>query len=383
MTAGEGLPQGMDPELMAGFRARKRYALARVISLVENRRPGFEALLHELYGDTGRARRVGITGPPGAGKSTLTMRLALACRARNETVGVVAVDPSSPFTGGALLGDRIRMGEVATDPGVFIRSMAARGALGGLALASREVADVMDAYGFDLILTETVGVGQSELEIVQAADTTVVVLVPESGDSIQAMKAGLMEIADVFVVNKADRPGADRLAQELEVMLHMRLGDAGGGGAGHHGAGHHGAGAAAGGPRARAQERARAGERGEWPIPVLKVTAQSGEGVEGLIETLDRHAVYLQESGELRRRREKRVVERVRGLVERELRRRVWERGEGWELLQQALPALCEGTDSPYELAARIVGTVLPPDEVEIIHRVVREERREDPSSRP
>jgi LAO/AO transport system kinase len=359
VTAEHPLPPALDPELLAGFRAGRRYALARVISLVENRRPGFETLLHELYGDTGRARRVGITGPPGAGKSTLTMRLALACRARNETVGVVAVDPSSPFTGGALLGDRIRMGEVATDPGVFIRSMAARGALGGLALASREVADVMDAYGFDLILTETVGVGQSELEIVQAADTTVVVLVPESGDSIQAMKAGLMEIADVFVVNKADRPGADRLAQELEVMLHMRMGEAGGGGAGHHGAG-----LAAGGPRARAEAKARAGERGEWTIPVLKVVAQSGEGVEGLIETLDSHAVYLQESGELRRRREARVVERVRGLVERELRRRVWEMGEGWELLQKALPALSAGTDSPYELAARIVGAVLPGDGV-------------------
>ena len=188
-------------DLLTGFREGKRYSLARAISIVENLRAGFEMLLHELYGDTGRARRIGITGPPGAGKSTLATQLALAYRQRGETVGVVAVDPSSPFTGGALLGDRIRMTAVSTDPGVFIRSMAARGALGGLALSSREVADVMDAYGFQRIVTETVGVGQSELEIAQAADSTVVMLVPESGDSIQAMKAGLMEIADLFVVN--------------------------------------------------------------------------------------------------------------------------------------------------------------------------------------
>jgi LAO/AO transport system ATPase len=208
------------------FREGRRYALARAISLVENLRPGFEAFLHEIHADLGRARRIGITGPPGAGKSTLTAQLAQRYRSAEERVGIVAVDPTSPFTGGALLGDRIRMTNVATDPGVFIRSMATRGSLGGLATSSKEVADLLDAFGFERVITETVGVGQSELEIAETADTTVVVLVPESGDSIQAMKAGLMEIADVFVINKADRPGADRLAQELELMLHLRLGDA-------------------------------------------------------------------------------------------------------------------------------------------------------------
>lgn len=347
-------PAGEIDDLLAGIREGKRYALARAISLVENERPGFEALLHELYTATGKGRRVGITGPPGAGKSTLTTQLALAYRERGETVGVVAVDPSSPFTGGALLGDRIRMNQVSTDPGVFIRSMAARGAVGGLALSSREVADVMDAYGFQQILTETVGVGQSELEVAGATDTTVVVLVPESGDSIQAMKAGLMEIADVFVVNKADRPGADRLVQELEVMLHMRLGEAVGG-AGHHGA-RMGVGA-----KARERERERVAEEGAWPIPVLRVVAQDGEGVDALIETLDRHAGYLEASGELRRRRERRVEERVRALVEREVRRRVWDGGEGERLLLQARPALAAGTASPYAVAAAIVAAALAP----------------------
>src|SRR6185369_9513604 len=172
--------------------------------------PGFEQLLSALHPKLGRARRIGITGPPGAGKSTLTHQLAAHYRAAGLTVAVVAVDPTSPFTGGALLGDRIRMEGVALDDGVYIRSLATRGSLGGISAATRAVADVLDAYGFDRILMETVGVGQSELEIAGAADTTVVILVPESGDSIQTLKAGLMEIADLFVVNKADRPGADR-----------------------------------------------------------------------------------------------------------------------------------------------------------------------------
>src|SRR5690625_2778816 len=210
--------------LLEEFRAGRRVALARTISIVENERPGFQLILSELHDSLGRAQRIGITGPPGAGKSTLTGALAAAYRARGERVAIVAVDPSSPFTGGALLGDRIRMNDIALDPGIFIRSMAARGSLGGLATTTKEVADVMDAFGFDRIMIETVGVGQSELDIARTADTTLVVLVPEAGDSIQAMKAGLMEISDLFVVNKADRPGADKLAREIEISLRFRSG---------------------------------------------------------------------------------------------------------------------------------------------------------------
>lgn len=336
--------------LLEGFRAGQRLALARAISLVENERAGFEALLHEVHADLGRASRLGMTGPPGAGKSTLTSKLISAYRERDERVGIVAVDPTSPYTGGALLGDRIRMNNHATDPGVFIRSMATRGSLGGLATATHEVADLLDAFGFERVILETVGVGQSELEIAGTADTTVVVLVPESGDSVQAMKAGLMEIADIFVVNKADRPGADRLIQELEVMLHMRLGDAAPAAAGHHGVSLRSVGKAA-----RTRGREAAAEQGSWAIPVLRTVAHQGEGIDELVATVHRHAVYLEESGELSRRRRARAAERVKGVVDRELRRLAWRAGAGAELLEQALPALENGSESPYDVAARIV----------------------------
>src|SRR5918911_2625965 len=189
--------------LFAEFDAGKKAALARAVSVVENHRPGFDRLLATFHSRLGRARRLGITGPPGAGKSTITTARVAAYRAEGRSVGVIAVDPTSPFTGGALLGDRIRMESVALDPGVFIRSMATRGSLGGLAEATGEVADVLDAFGTQRVIIETVGVGQNEFDVSRNADSTVVVLVPESGDSIQTLKAGLMEIADTFVVNKA------------------------------------------------------------------------------------------------------------------------------------------------------------------------------------
>jgi LAO/AO transport system kinase len=264
-------------------------------------------------------------------------------------VGIVAVDPSSPFTGGALLGDRIRMNSISTDPGIFIRSMATRGHLGGLATTTKEVADLLDAYGHDRVILETVGVGQSELEIAGTADTSVVVLVPESGDSIQAMKAGLMEVADVFVINKADRPGADRLAQEIEVMLHMRLGEM------PRNAGHHGVSLRSVQKAAREGVQKHAEGEGGWAIPVLRTVAQSGEGIVELTATLDRHRDHLRESGELSRRRQARLAERVRAVVERRLQRLAWRMGPGEEILEGSLTELESGELSPYAVADRIV----------------------------
>jgi LAO/AO transport system kinase len=351
--------------LLEDFRAGRRVALSRAISLVENERPGFDALLHELHGLLGRAHRIGITGPPGAGKSTLTAALIRSYRSRGERVAVIAVDPTSPFTGGALLGDRIRMNELSMDPEVFVRSMATRGSLGGLAMTTQEVADVMDAFGFDRIIIETVGVGQSELDIASTADSTVVVLVPESGDSIQAMKAGLMEAADLFVVNKSDRPGADRLAREVSMMLQLRLRE------GqyvnmpaHHGvdmkrvaarkvASARGSGAEPAGAAPAAVEEAAAEG---WTLPVLLTVAQKAEGVPELVDTLEQHRAWLRASGEGVRRVQRRHAARVREEVDRIQRRLVWRDGPGEQILRDAEAELAEGRATPYEVAQRIIG---------------------------
>jgi LAO/AO transport system kinase len=333
----------------------QRTALARAISTVENERPGFEDLLHAALSAGPRARRVGITGPPGAGKSTLLAALAGAYRRAGDEVGVVAVDPTSPFSGGALLGDRIRMNDLATDPGIFIRSMATRGSLGGLAITTREVIDLMDAFGFARVLVETVGVGQTELEITGAADTVVVVLVPESGDGVQAMKAGLMEIADVFVVNKSDRPGADRLVTDLRAALHLRAGDAMQNVPAHHGVDHKEVARAKAAKGERPVKRPRVLTAEGWEIPVLKTVAQSGEGVDALLDAVDRHRAHLESSGQLEARRRKRAERRVREVVERELKRRSWSRADAQQRLADGLDAVGRGDETPYSVARGVL----------------------------
>jgi LAO/AO transport system kinase len=355
-------PAAMPPAfatLLRAFDSGHRAALARAISIVENHRAGFDVLLAALHPRLGRARRIGITGPPGAGKSTCTTALVEAMRADGLTVAVVAVDPTSPFTGGALLGDRIRMERVALDPGVYIRSMATRGSLGGLAAATRETCDVLDAYGFDRIIIETVGVGQSELDVARTADTSVVVLVPESGDSIQTLKAGVMEIADLFVVNKSDRPGADRLRGDIELMLGMRMGDTMRGVPAHHGVDLRALGAAERDAATKALSPARAAREaaadphvtGGWVPAVVNTVAADGRGIPELLAAITRHFEYLELSGGLAERRRSRMRERVVEVAEDRLRRRLWSDAGTQAFLDEALPALERGDTTPFAIA--------------------------------
>jgi len=326
---------------VAALRGGNVPVLARAISQVENGRAGFEALLSRIHPTLGHARRIGITGPPGAGKSTLTERLVQVLRAKGHTVAVVAVDPTSPFTGGALLGDRIRMESVALDPGVYIRSMATRGSLGGLATTTREVCDVLDAAGFDRIIIETVGVGQSELDVGRSADTTVLVLVPESGDGIQTLKSGVMEIGDVFVVNKSDRPGADRLRQEIEITLGIRAGNAY-----RHVKAHHGS--RAGKADGRTAEP-------HWTHPVLGTVASKGEGIEALADALEGHHQWLTETGELGVRRRRRLFERTREVADRAARQWIWQETAAEQMINDRLDDLASGRTSPYEVAGEVL----------------------------
>ncbi len=265
-----------------------RFSVARAISIVENEDPDARQILSSIFPHTGRAYRIGITGPPGAGKSTIANKLTRFYREENHRVGIIAVDPTSPFTGGALLGDRIRMTDVELDSGVFVRSMASRGSLGGLSKKASEAADILDAAGNEIILLETVGVGQSELDIARAADTTIVVLVPESGDSIQAMKAGLMEIADFIVLNKSDRPGADQSVASIQMVLKLK-------------------------PVADG-----------WNPEVVKTVASEGKGIGDIAKEINSHREFLERSGLLQKKRQSRLIERTRELIHERLQVGFW-----------------------------------------------------------
>jgi len=303
--------------LLNEFFSGSRRALAKLISAIENDEPQACELLDELYLKVGHAYRLGITGPPGAGKSTLVDQLAKTIRAAGKTIGIIAVDPTSPFTGGALLGDRVRMHDVATDPGVFIRSMATRGSLGGLAQKAQEAADVLDAFGKDFIIFETVGVGQSELDIVEAADTVVVILVPESGDSVQAMKAGLMEIADIFVLNKADRDGAQRAVRELEAILHLR-------------------------PNA------------PWNPPVSATIASKNKGIEEVWERIQAHRDFLLQEGRLTAKRKQRLEKKIHELVNRRLKQEFWDE-EAQRILSASLENFQNQQLSPHRIVDELM----------------------------
>lgn len=302
-------------DLVERARAREPRAIGRLISLIEDASPLLREVMVALAPQAGAAAVVGLTGAPGVGKSTTTSALISTYRKRGQTVGVLAVDPSSPFSGGALLGDRIRMQEHATDAGVFIRSMASRGHLGGLAWSTPQAIRVLAAAAFDIILVETVGVGQSEVEIAQTADTSVVLLAPGMGDGIQAAKAGILEIADILVVNKADREGAEATARELRNMI--RLG---------------------------------AHSQSEWQIPVLKAVAARGEGISELVEAIDRHQEWLCISGMGAARRVARVRAEVAALAAASVQERFANAGDG-ALLDQLAEAVVAGERDPYDAA--------------------------------
>jgi LAO/AO transport system kinase len=308
------------PELVSRARSGQARAVGRLVSLVEDESPALREVMALLAPHAGRAHVVGITGAPGVGKSTTTSALVTALRRRGQRVAVLAIDPSSPLSGGALLGDRIRMSEHSTDPGVFIRSMASRGRLGGLASATPQALRVLDATGFDVVLVETVGVGQSEVDVAGAADTTLLLLAPGMGDAVQAAKAGILEIGDVYVVNKADLDGAAAVRGDLRAMLSHAEGSA-----------------------------------AAWRPPVLLASAQSGTGVDAVVEALDAHLAWARGSGELQRRRLRRVRDEVEALALAALRRR-WDGTSDRRRLDDLAARVLRGELDPYAAADDLLG---------------------------
>ena len=306
-------------DLATDVLAGRYRALGQALSLAEREHPDAERLLAEIYPATGRARIVGVTGSPGSGKSTLVAALAKPYRKQEKRVGIVAVDPTSPFSGGAILGDRIRMTELYTDRGVFIRSMATRGFLGGLAKATNDVVDILDASGFDIVLVETVGVGQDEVEVIRTVQTNMVVLVPGMGDDIQAIKAGIMEIGDVFVVNKADRPGADKTVTEVTMMMSL------------------------------------VEEHGDWVPPIVKTVASRGIGIEELDAAVVKHYDYLAASGELDRRNRERVRIRIETLLKEKFMGRLLGVTDDYE---QILDDVLRKRNNPHDAAEGVLSRV-------------------------